>query len=101
MPNRSWGNGQSLLGCGIGFGLLHRIPKPSDRPAVLEELDLEEDDEVPLHAHSDRPREADDEDEGDDEYTQGVSVVPVDDSDATLTRPPAAPRYSRPAIMEA
>jgi len=97
VPNRSWGNGQSLLGCGIGFGLLHRIPKPSDRPAVLEELDLEEDDEVPLHAHSDR-RDQGDEDE--DEYTQGVSVVPVDDSDRTLTRPPAAPRYSRPAIME-
>ena len=98
MPNRSWGNGQSLLGCGIGFGLLHRIPKPSDRPAVLEELDLEEDDEVPLHAHSDR--RADEADEDDDDYSQGVSVVPIDDASAAGRRPPAAPRYSRPAIME-
>ncbi|KPV73191.1 uncharacterized protein RHOBADRAFT_17459, partial [Rhodotorula graminis WP1] len=27
VPNRSWG-GEGLLGCGVGYGLLHRIPKP-------------------------------------------------------------------------
>ncbi|WFD06667.1 hypothetical protein MVES1_002021 [Malassezia vespertilionis] len=27
VPNRDWG-GEGLLGCGIGSGLLHRIPKP-------------------------------------------------------------------------
>lgn len=27
IPNRSWGSGEGLLGCSIGFGLLHRIPK--------------------------------------------------------------------------
>ncbi|WFD31637.1 hypothetical protein MSPP1_002676 [Malassezia sp. CBS 17886] len=27
VPNRSWG-GDGLLGCGVGYGLLHRIPKP-------------------------------------------------------------------------
>ncbi|KAH9812378.1 GRASP55/65 PDZ-like domain-containing protein [Melampsora americana] len=27
IPNRSWGSGDGLLGCSIGFGLLHRIPK--------------------------------------------------------------------------
>ncbi|KWU45238.1 hypothetical protein RHOSPDRAFT_16673, partial [Rhodotorula sp. JG-1b] len=26
VPNRSWG-GEGLLGCGVGYGLLHRIPK--------------------------------------------------------------------------
>lgn len=26
VPNRMWG-GEGLLGCGVGFGLLHRIPK--------------------------------------------------------------------------
>lgn len=31
VPNRSWG-GEGLLGCGVGYGLLHRIPKPD--PAV-------------------------------------------------------------------
>ncbi|GAA5884118.1 hypothetical protein JCM6882_002146 [Rhodosporidiobolus microsporus] len=30
VPNRSWG-GEGLLGCGVGYGLLHRIPKPQDR----------------------------------------------------------------------
>lgn len=30
MPNRDWGNGEGLLGCGVGYGLLHRIPKPQD-----------------------------------------------------------------------
>ncbi|SCV74528.1 BQ2448_7557 [Microbotryum intermedium] len=30
IPNRSWG-GEGLLGCGVGYGLLHRIPKPQDR----------------------------------------------------------------------
>jgi len=29
VPNRSWGSGEGLLGCSIGFGLLHRIPKTS------------------------------------------------------------------------
>jgi len=31
VPNRDWGNGEGLLGCGVGYGLLHRIPKPQDR----------------------------------------------------------------------
>ncbi|TNY20090.1 GRASP55/65 PDZ-like domain-containing protein, partial [Rhodotorula diobovata] len=30
VPNRSWG-GEGLLGCGVGYGLLHRIPKPQHR----------------------------------------------------------------------
>lgn len=30
VPNRYWG-GDGLLGCGVGFGLLHRIPRPQDR----------------------------------------------------------------------
>lgn len=30
VPNRSWG-GEGLLGCGVGYGLLHRIPKPQER----------------------------------------------------------------------
>ncbi|PWN28207.1 hypothetical protein BDZ90DRAFT_231960 [Jaminaea rosea] len=33
VPNREWG-GEGLLGCGVGFGLLHRIPRPQDRPAL-------------------------------------------------------------------
>ncbi|GAA99648.1 uncharacterized protein L969DRAFT_86922 [Mixia osmundae IAM 14324] len=32
VPNKSWGNGDGLLGCGIGYGLLHRIPRPQERP---------------------------------------------------------------------
>ncbi|EPQ28646.1 uncharacterized protein PFL1_03949 [Pseudozyma flocculosa PF-1] len=38
VPNREWG-GEGLLGCGVGYGLLHRIPKPQDRPAVPSDLD--------------------------------------------------------------
>ena len=32
VPNRAWnsGEGQGLLGCGVGYGALHRIPKPKD-----------------------------------------------------------------------
>ncbi|CDZ98340.1 Golgi reassembly stacking protein GRASP65, contains PDZ domain [Phaffia rhodozyma] len=38
VPNRQWG-GEGLLGCGVGYGLLHRIPKPQDsgRPRELDE----------------------------------------------------------------
>jgi len=70
VPNRNWGDGRSLLGCGIGFGLLHRIPKPQDRPAVFEENDLPEDG---LEAEVEEV----------DEYaaTEGVSVVAVGDDD--------------------
>lgn len=31
IPNRAWssgGAGEGLLGCGVGYGVLHRIPKP-------------------------------------------------------------------------
>ncbi|PWN22460.1 hypothetical protein BCV69DRAFT_267851 [Microstroma glucosiphilum] len=38
VPNREWG-GEGLLGCGVGFGLLHRIPRPQDRPPVQETED--------------------------------------------------------------
>ncbi|GAA5949647.1 hypothetical protein JCM21900_002483 [Sporobolomyces salmonicolor] len=38
VPNRSWG-GEGLLGCGVGYGLLHRIPKPQDRPRVISRRD--------------------------------------------------------------
>ncbi|ORY34838.1 GRASP55/65 PDZ-like domain-domain-containing protein [Naematelia encephala] len=30
-PTRQWG-GEGLIGCGIGYGLLHRIPRPSIPP---------------------------------------------------------------------
>lgn len=30
IPNREWG-GEGLLGCGVGYGLLHKIPRPQDR----------------------------------------------------------------------
>ncbi|KAI9638990.1 GRASP55/65 PDZ-like domain-containing protein [Dioszegia hungarica] len=31
-PTRQWG-GEGLVGCGIGYGLLHRIPRPETPPA--------------------------------------------------------------------
>ena len=36
VPNRMWG-GEGLLGCGVGFGLLHRIPEA--RPEALFSVD--------------------------------------------------------------
>ncbi|PWZ03060.1 hypothetical protein BCV70DRAFT_197296 [Testicularia cyperi] len=45
VPNREWG-GEGLLGCGVGYGLLHRIPKPQDRPSVPPELDLNNENEA-------------------------------------------------------
>ncbi len=44
VPNREWG-GEGLLGCGVGYGLLHRIPKPQDLPKVPPELSAHEDEE--------------------------------------------------------
>ncbi|WVQ79230.1 hypothetical protein IAT38_001326 [Cryptococcus sp. DSM 104549] len=32
-PTRQWG-GEGLIGCGIGYGLLHRIPRPATPPPV-------------------------------------------------------------------
>ncbi len=48
VPNREWG-GEGLLGCGVGYGLLHRIPKPQDLPKVPPELSAHEneDQEIP------------------------------------------------------
>lgn len=46
IPNREWG-GEGLLGCGVGYGLLHRIPRPQDRVGgtlQAEEIPVEEDD---------------------------------------------------------
>ncbi|ORY56790.1 GRASP55/65 PDZ-like domain-domain-containing protein [Leucosporidium creatinivorum] len=51
VPNRSWG-GEGLLGCGVGYGLLHRIPKPQDRASrPPEEDDQEEEDQETTHPH--------------------------------------------------
>lgn len=36
VPNRMWG-GEGLLGCGVGFGLLHRIPKAREEQFAPEE----------------------------------------------------------------
>lgn len=44
VPNREWG-GEGLLGCGVGYGLLHRIPKPQDLPKVPPELSSREDED--------------------------------------------------------
>ncbi|KAK1923556.1 GRASP55/65 PDZ-like domain-containing protein [Papiliotrema laurentii] len=33
-PTRQWG-GEGLIGCGIGYGLLHRIPRPSTPPQTI------------------------------------------------------------------
>lgn len=44
VPNREWG-GEGLLGCGVGYGLLHRIPKPQDLPKVPPELSSHEDED--------------------------------------------------------
>jgi hypothetical protein len=36
IPNRAWssgGAGEGLLGCGVGYGVLHRIPKPQAGPS--------------------------------------------------------------------
>ncbi|CCU99400.1 unnamed protein product [Malassezia sympodialis ATCC 42132] len=42
VPNRDWG-GEGLLGCGIGYGLLHRIPKPNKQweDSVIETTEAE------------------------------------------------------------
>ncbi|KAF8312545.1 hypothetical protein DL93DRAFT_2098268 [Clavulina sp. PMI_390] len=39
VPNRMWG-GEGLLGCGVGFGLLHRIPKIREQPLFSSEEDF-------------------------------------------------------------
>ncbi|SPO22620.1 related to GRH1 - acetylated protein, involved in ER to Golgi transport [Ustilago trichophora] len=44
VPNREWG-GEGLLGCGVGYGLLHRIPKPQDLPKVPPELSTHQDED--------------------------------------------------------
>ncbi|KAG8956501.1 hypothetical protein FRC03_010775 [Tulasnella sp. 419] len=43
VPNRKWG-GEGLLGCGVGYGLLHRIPqiRGDNETLVEEESGLEE-----------------------------------------------------------
>ncbi|RSH88012.1 uncharacterized protein EHS24_000536 [Apiotrichum porosum] len=33
IPNEKWG-GSGLLGCGVGYGILHRIPRPATPPAT-------------------------------------------------------------------
>ncbi|KAF8744674.1 GRASP55/65 PDZ-like domain, partial [Rhizoctonia solani] len=45
VPNRMWG-GQGLLGCGVGYGLLHRIPK--DRSSLMPVEKEEEPEEAEL-----------------------------------------------------
>ncbi|CAE6520985.1 unnamed protein product [Rhizoctonia solani] len=46
VPNRMWG-GQGLLGCGVGYGLLHRIPKDRSSLLPVEKEEVEEELFVP------------------------------------------------------
>lgn len=48
VPNRAWSSGspqEGLLGCALGYGLLHRIPKPQAQRPVLTPFDP-----APAHA---------------------------------------------------
>lgn len=53
VPNRNWG-GEGLLGCGVGYGLLHRISKPQDRTRLPPEVE-EDDEEDVTRAESREP----------------------------------------------
>ncbi|KAG8787550.1 hypothetical protein FRC16_001543, partial [Serendipita sp. 398] len=37
VPNRKWG-GEGLLGCGVGYGLLHRIPPQPSNPQSMDTI---------------------------------------------------------------
>jgi len=64
VPNRLWSNsGDSLLGCGVGYGLLHRIPKPQDNRSP---------NPTTTSSSNERPSM----EEEDYEQTSGVSVIP-------------------------
>lgn len=96
VPNRSWG-GEGLLGCGVGYGLLHRVPKPQDRvmpPEGDDRFDVDEDEQgldgqdnyYDLNGRrgyglgGDGYVEASYEQEGDVLASEGVQVVAVEDS---------------------
>lgn len=96
VPNRSWG-GEGLLGCGVGYGLLHRIPRPQDRvlpPQAADDDDDDGDDDEIMAAQPTlgrpsppRPRGGaratsdgyEDASYGQFAESEGVQVVPVED----------------------
>ncbi|XP_070830048.1 Golgi reassembly-stacking protein 1a [Chaetodon trifascialis] len=56
-PNGAWG-GEGSLGCGIGYGYLHRIPAPSDPPMVNPSTSVPEQEpppELPTHGFTEAP----------------------------------------------
>ncbi|KAG8750105.1 hypothetical protein FRC12_013075 [Ceratobasidium sp. 428] len=57
VPNRMWG-GQGLLGCGVGFGLLHRIPHDRSRLAPVDAPAEEEPEEAQLFVPAGDPSAA-------------------------------------------
>lgn len=80
-----------MLGCGVGFGLLHRIPKPQDRLAAPAELSERPQTPPPrrqaTHSHT---TEVEDDDEDEDDLNSGVSLV--DTSFGNPARPAFQPR---------
>lgn len=81
VPNREWG-GEGLLGCGVGYGLLHRIPKPQNRQSALPfdaEADADPEDTPRPNRGSDPTNgmqrwEEEEEEEVDGIHTSGVTV---------------------------
>ncbi|CAO1630608.1 unnamed protein product [Parajaminaea phylloscopi] len=86
VPNREWG-GEGLLGCGVGFGLLHRIPRPQDRPPVLEAPEGSQQQDATL---SSQPGQAAGEDDNISQLTESANqslsnmAIPKSSTDPSL-----------------
>ncbi|GAA5822058.1 hypothetical protein JCM5353_006216 [Sporobolomyces roseus] len=78
VPNRTWG-GEGLLGAGVGYGLLHRIPKPQSQPPPQSD---------PYHHQPQAPSSQQ------PSYQQQRSSLPP--SSIAPTPAPSNPRYSAP-----
>lgn len=56
-PNGAWG-GEGSLGCGIGYGYLHRIPAPPDTPMANQSTPVPEEEpspKLPTHGFTEAP----------------------------------------------
>ncbi|GAA5957983.1 hypothetical protein JCM3765_006222 [Sporobolomyces pararoseus] len=97
VPNRTWG-GEGLLGAGVGYGLLHRIPKPQDRPRVNSEEASNRTSSAPIQSQSQtqfRPPPPSSSSQQQQQYRspppQTSTSIP---SSSSLISPPPPPRSS-------
>lgn len=104
-PNGAWG-GEGSLGCGIGYGYLHRIPtrlvQPPSQDEYIMQKNISEDAEPASQVHKEVPSDINEIDLNQiKEAVQDLSLpLPMEDNTAAVTDVSSVPEVTAPDLSD-